>query len=125
YTAGDWYVDNFRFTNTVLSLGDFNNDGHTDAKDILAAEKALANVSAYEANPTGLAGQTLSAQDMLTIGDVNGDGKFTSADLQMLVSLLTAGHGSASAVPEPGSFVLLGLALPALAVAARRRKQAA
>jgi hypothetical protein len=107
YTGGAFYIDNARFTNEVLRLGDFNNDGHVDASDIVAAEAALANVAGYESNPTGLpSGATLSAQDLLTVGDINGDGKFTAADLQMLLGDLGNGHGSLTAVPEPAAIQL-------------------
>jgi PEP-CTERM motif len=56
---------------------------------------------------------------MKTIGDVNGDIQFTNADLQALLNALKAGGGSADAVPEPASIVLLSLG--GLAIAFRRR----
>jgi Dockerin type I domain/PEP-CTERM motif len=117
YTAGDFYFDNMRVTNTELRLGDFNQDGHIDMNDISAAESALTNPTAYEASHDGM-----SAADMLTVGDINGDGKFNGADIQALIADLKAGKGSVATVPEPASFVLLGLAVPGLAFAVRRRK---
>jgi hypothetical protein len=65
--------------------------------------------------------------DMLDLADLNNDNLTSNADVQALIVLLANGGGSApgggslSAVPEPGSIVLAGLALPALAYALRRR----
>lgn len=116
YTGGDFYFDNLRVTNQVLRLGDFNNDGQIDLNDIAVCQTALDNTPAYEANPTGLpSGDALSAQDMLSVGDINGDGIFDAADLVALDAHL--------GVPEPASFVLLGLATSLTAFAARKRKR--
>jgi hypothetical protein len=41
-----------------------------------------------------------------------------------LISYLKAGHGSLAAVPEPAAGLLLALAAPAMALAARRRRGA-
>ena len=76
--------------------GDINQDGHVDAKDISAIEKALTNESAY-ANSIGMTTDELSL-----IADVNGDGVFNNADLQALLNFLKDGNGSTS-VPEPTS----------------------
>ncbi len=63
-------------------------------------ETALTNESGY-ASSIGITTDYLSL-----LGDVNGDGKFTIADLQALLILLKNGGGS-TAVPEPASFLLL------------------
>ena len=97
---GGFEVDNIR----LVLPGDFNQDGHVDASDIPAAEAALTNLSAYEAT------YKMNAEDMNLIGDVNGDNTVNNADLQALLNNLKAGLGSSSSVPEPTSFVLLGLA---------------
>jgi hypothetical protein len=49
---------------------------------------------------------------MQKLGDLNGDGQVTNADLQGLITLLANGGGSGSltAVPEPTSSVLMALA---------------
>jgi hypothetical protein len=108
------YLDDLQI---VRPTGDFNFDGHVDARDIAAMESALANPSAYET------AHDLTAANLVSLGDVNGDGKFNNADLQAFVSYLIAGHGNISTVPEPASLVLLGLAVPALVVAAARRRR--
>ncbi len=44
------------------------------------------------------------------MGDLNGDGKVTNADLQKSLLLLKNGQGSSSSVPEPASIALASLA---------------
>jgi len=83
-------------------LGDFNRDGHVDAKDIQAMQLALTNLSSYESTYSVL------PADFPSFSDINGDGNFTNADLQALLNLLQAGRGSTS-VPEPASQVLVAL----------------
>jgi hypothetical protein len=87
-------------------VGDFNRDGHVDAADILIAEQALTNISGYQ-TAHGLTDPTL----FNFVADVNGDGKFSAADLQDLLLILKNGGGSADPVPEPASWVLAFLAL--------------
>ena len=100
---------------TLLNLlipGDFNDDGHVDAADILSMMQALADPSAYEAGHSHL-----TDAQLLAIGDVNGDGKFTNADLQALINLVAnnaAGNSALTAVPEPSSLLLGGLASVAI-----------
>ncbi|HZZ29226.1 MAG TPA: PEP-CTERM sorting domain-containing protein, partial [Pirellulales bacterium] len=58
-----------------------------------------------------------------TILDVNADGKDNNIDEQALINFLLAGHGSDSgAVPEPTSWLLLGMGAAALLVSRRRKK---
>ncbi len=85
--------------------GDFNLDGHVNASDITAMEQALTNLSAYEQSHGNLMDWQVKS-----LGDVNGDGVFNSADLQALLVKLKAGVGSNNSVPEPGTFVLAVLA---------------
>jgi hypothetical protein len=85
--------------------GDFNLDGHVDAADIIAAEKALTNLTGYESQ------YGVTPANLNLVADVNGDGYFTNADLQALLVILKNGGGSADPVPEPASWVLAFLAL--------------
>jgi len=113
FTAGNetMYVDNL---SAFYQPGDFNFDHHVDAKDVGAMENALANLSGYESM------NSLTSNDLLQIGDINGDGKVNNADLQSLLNLLKIGGGSSIAVPEPDSLVLLALAVLIFRCASRR-----
>ena len=72
--------------------------------------QALTDLNAYQTK------YNLPAAATLAIGDLNGDGKVTNADLQALLTLLKSGGGSAAAVSEPAPIALLALAAPLLAV---------
>ncbi|HZZ26556.1 MAG TPA: autotransporter-associated beta strand repeat-containing protein [Pirellulales bacterium] len=100
--------------------GDVNNDGHYDSADIVAEEAALINLAHYQTtNPYGI---TLNADEMDAVLDQNHDGLINNIDVQALINNLLNGQGSQAPVPEPSSLLLLGLALPAIWSAARRRK---
>jgi len=97
------------FSSTLPVHGDINNDGHFNAADILAMEKTLSNPSALSNLSTA-------------VGDFNGDGKVTNADLQGMLTALKMGQGTTSSVPEPSSFALASLAGIAFLVCGRRRR---
>src|SRR5262249_35890633 len=93
------------YLNGVLSVidtnflpGDFDRDGHVNVADISAAEGALSDLSGYQA----LHGNMTSAQ-LVSIGDLDGDGLVDNSDLQGLMVVLAngggSGAGSVSAVP--------------------------
>jgi hypothetical protein len=83
-------------------------------------EQALADPSGYQS-----AHSDLSSADLMSIEDVNGDKKFTDADLQALLVNLRNGKGSAKTVPEPTTVMLLLLSLPAMLIARQRHAIAA
>jgi thermolabile hemolysin len=93
----------------LMLPGDFNRDGHINAADITPMEQALTNLDAYQAAHTGLTGA-----DLLSIEDINGDKKFTNADLQSLLTNLKSGSGTTDPVSEPASSTLLLFSLPGL-----------
>jgi hypothetical protein len=91
--------------NVVVSSlipGDFNRDNHVDASDIQPMMQALTNLNGYKSTYD----PSLTDPQLLLIADVNGDGKFTNADLQYLINTLKSGGGSTGSVPEPSTFVL-------------------
>jgi T5SS/PEP-CTERM-associated repeat protein len=110
-----WNTDAL-YTSGVLSVidtnflpGDFDRDGHVNVADIAAAELALTDLDGYKAAH----GNMTNAQ-LVSLGDLDGDGLVTSADVQGLIDLLANGGGvgapsSATAVPEPSAIILLTL----------------
>ena len=92
-------------TITVASatLGDFNQDGHVDAGDVMPAMQALTNPSDYESQ------YGVSPADLPAIGDVNGDGHFNNADIQSLICLAAnaapSGGGSATGDAMSGELI--------------------
>jgi MYXO-CTERM domain-containing protein len=107
-----WWADGIGALTS--GAGDLNQDGHVDANDIVAMEKALANEAGFAQN------EGLTMDQLALIGDVNGDGVFNNADIQALINLLQSGGGSTS-VPEPASFMLL--AFGGLLLIRRSRRQ--
>jgi Dockerin type I domain len=90
-------------TVNLYAPGDFNLDHHVDAADLTPMMLALTDPSEYETD-NGVSPTTLSE-----IGDVNGDGSITNADLQYLELELINGQGNNWVVPEPASHTLLGI----------------
>jgi uncharacterized repeat protein (TIGR03803 family) len=87
--------------------GDFNLDGQVTSADIPAMLQALTDLNTFQAD------NKLSTEDLLAIGDTNGDGNINNADLQQLLDLIAhpnPGNATAS-VPEPTSIGLLSLGL--------------
>ncbi len=81
--------------------GDFNRDGVVDAADISVMMSALVDLPDY------MSTYDLSPADLNTIGNLNGDGQITNADLQSLLNMLICGANQVQSVPEPTAFVLL------------------
>jgi hypothetical protein len=104
YAVAWWADGTGRLTSGV---GDLNRDDHVDASDINSMLSALTDASAY-ALANGL-----TADQLALLGDVNGDGTFTNADIQSLLDLLKSGGGSTSPVPEPAAWLLMIFAMPA------------
>ena len=116
-----YYADNIKLV-VPGGTGDFDQNGTTDQADIPAMLAALTDLNAYKS-----AHSNLTDDQLLAIGDLDGDGKVTNADIQALLVVLGApsggGAGSLSAVPEPMSafLALIGLAIVAPAWRVRRR----
>ncbi len=105
YTTGT-----LRVASSTLLFGDFNRDGLVTAADIAPMEQALTDLQGYEQAHGGLTNPQVA-----TLGDLNGDGNFNNADLQMLLRDLKSGGGSTNPVPEPSALVLTAVAAAALA----------
>jgi hypothetical protein len=106
----------------IVPPGDLNRDGHVNAADLPAMLSALSNMSAFETS-IGFTGTDKDNQ-LMEIGDVNGDKVFNNADIQALENFLISGNGTESAVPEPASMLLLGLGMPVFVWLLRNRRPA-
>ena len=116
WNTSQLYITGALSVMNTFYAGDFNRDGHVDAADILAMMAALTDLPDYR-TAHGLTDPTLFG----LVADVNGDGSFTNADLQYLLTTLKSGGGSAGSVPEPTSIVLF--AIGAIVIAIRHRFQ--
>jgi hypothetical protein len=89
---------------TNFQPGDFDRDGQVNAADIGAMQAALSDVDKYQSIQSNMA-----SGQLVSIGDLNGDGLVNNADLQGLINVLAdGGSGSGiTTVPEPASIILL------------------
>jgi fibronectin-binding autotransporter adhesin len=105
----------------ILTLGDFDQDGHVNVSDISAGEVAVTDVNGFTSK------FDLIGNELLQIADVNNiDSKFTNNDLQGLITLIANtnnGAGTASAVPEPASLALWSAGIIAVIFLGRRREK--
>jgi fibronectin-binding autotransporter adhesin len=112
YTAGTLSV-----VSSNLLPGDFNRDAQITAADIPAMLKALTNLTNYAAT------NFLTPAQLVTLGDLDGSGTITNADIQGLLSLVvTLGGGSVAAVPEPSTIVLVLAAIVGISPFVRMRR---
>lgn len=106
----DW-ADSENFYVHVLSatiIGDMNDDGQLSDADISPFVLALTNRTAYDAMYSGV--------DADVIGDFNGNSQLDLGDVAGFKAAVPGlGAGTASAVPEPASAILLLLSLVGLA----------
>jgi hypothetical protein len=94
---------NFTATLNRVIHGDFNDDGLVDATDLSGMLVALTNLPSYQSS------HGFSNNDLVLLGDFDGDQQFTNTDIQPYLDYLAAfGFGSGVApVPEPPSIALL------------------
>ena len=121
----------------TMKYGDVNQDGVVNTADVSALMAALANLNAYKAGTATFAGTSTlirptTAWDnsqLIYVADTNYNDVVDNGDVQALISYIAnGGTGGLTAVPEPGSFVLMALgAVPGVWLAGRsirRRKTA-
>jgi hypothetical protein len=101
--------DTTSLTPAPILRGDWNHDGLLTSADLSTMLGAITNINMYTQN---LQNSGYSQNQCMTICDVNGDGKITNADVQAEINLLR--NTGTALVPEPTSFVLLGISIASL-----------
>jgi hypothetical protein len=89
-----------------LVPGDFDRNFVRNAGDIQAMLSALSNLTSYQST------KNLNSAELLSIGDLDGNGLINNLDVQSLLNLLAvsaSGGGTLAAVPEPSSALILGM----------------
>lgn len=123
-------------------VGDINQDGTVNAKDVSALMAALSDMSGYQAGNALFAGTASTIRQVTTpwdlnelnvVADIDRSGSVNSLDIQAEIALIAnetspgGGGGSITAVPEPSAIVLgvLGSVLCLVGCGKRRRRAAA
>ena len=80
--------------------------------------QALTNPSNYKATYD----PSLSDSQVTLLGEINGDSKFTNADLPAFLDLLKSGGGSSDPVPEPSTLAPGALGVLGFGFVARHKR---
>jgi fibronectin-binding autotransporter adhesin len=103
--------------NDFIARGDFNRDGALTPTDLPIMLSALTQLDSYAS------AQGLTPAELIAIGDLDGSGTITNADIQSLLDRLVSGSASSPfAVPEPSSSTLACLAIAATLFCHRRSR---
>jgi len=103
----------------LVPFPDFDCDGAVTVADLAPMLAAMSSPQTY------MSQHNLSGDDLVSMGDLNGDGNVTNADVQGLIGMLANGGGSAAlaTVPEPPA-LMLGAVAAVLGLTVRIRKTA-
>src|SRR5262249_50093915 len=114
----------------ALTLGDINQDGVVNVKDISALMSALGDLSDYQAGTAVRSGSAWTASQLMNVADTNLDDVVDNRDIQGLITYLAnglsfpgGGSGGIHVVPEPASVVLLAIGGIALLIGGVRRNR--
>jgi hypothetical protein len=88
--------------------GDFDLNGRITNADLQGMLAAIKDLNAFAA------ANGLSSANALALADINQDGVVNAADVQMLMSMLTQSSSSPLNVPEPATWLLVGMAICSL-----------
>lgn len=81
------------FSTPAIVPGDFNRDGAVTTADVQAMLAALSDLNTYRTS------KSLSPQQLLTLGDLDGDQAVTNRDIQWLISLIASQASSKLLAP--------------------------
>lgn len=122
--ASSGAVNGAATANVTLLAGDVDGDGQRNVSDVGTLMTALTDVNAYQTS------YSLSQNDVLAVGNLDGDGVVTNLDLQtMIVMLANAGGGGsfspAAASSAPTVFAAMDQSSESIALSPNTANQAA